>query len=67
MEWKHKELIKASCDTIFKKGFKAWITVVAVVFIFTFLGSLMVRQQRWKRLIRRWDSPVFYLPIIQKT
>ena len=40
MEWKHKELIKASCDTIFKKGFKAWITVVAVVFIFTFLGSL---------------------------
>ena len=36
MEWKHKELIKASWDTIFKKGFKAWITVVAVVFIFTF-------------------------------
>ncbi|MCR5632800.1 MAG: DUF975 family protein [Eubacterium sp.] len=40
MEWKHKEIIKTSWNTIFKKGFKAWITVVAVVFIFTFLGSL---------------------------
>ena len=40
MEWKHKEIIKTSCNTIFKKGFKAWITVVVVIFVFAFLGSI---------------------------
>ena len=39
MEWKHREIIKTAWDTIFKKGFLAGITVVAVIFIFTFLGA----------------------------
>ena len=39
MKWNYKQIRKRSWDTTFKKGRKAWLKLVAVVFLFSFIGA----------------------------
>ncbi len=38
MNWNRKELRKGAWNTVFKRGTMAWLALVAVCFIFAFLG-----------------------------
>ena len=38
MNWNRKELRKGAWNTVFKRGMMAWLALVAVCFIFAFLG-----------------------------
>ena len=40
MEWNTKEIKKAVGKAVFQKGFKSWLLLVAVCFIFSFVGSI---------------------------
>ncbi|MBO4928413.1 MAG: DUF975 family protein [Clostridiales bacterium] len=37
--WDLKQIRKYSWDTVFKKGWKAWLALVAVCFLFSFIGA----------------------------
>ena len=38
MTWNRKQLKKGAWNTVFKRGLMAWMAMVAVCFIFSYLG-----------------------------
>ena len=38
MDWNRKQLRKGAWNTVFKRGLIAWMALVAVCFIFSYLG-----------------------------
>ena len=39
MEWNYRQIRKRSWDTTFKKGRKSWLMLIAVAFLFAFIGA----------------------------
>ena len=39
MTWNYREIRKRSFDTAFRKGIKSWLVLVAVAFLFSFIGA----------------------------
>lgn len=54
MKWEYKRIRKTSWDTVFKKGWKPWLLLVAVCFFFSMIGAQNSLQAEGLDYIDQW-------------
>ena len=54
MKWEYKRIRKTSWDTVFKKGWKPWLLLVAVCFLFSMIGAQYSLQAEGLDYVDQW-------------
>lgn len=54
MEWNYRKIRRTAVDTVFGKGFRAWLLLTAVGFLFAFIGASNATQTTFIDIIDEW-------------